>query len=101
MDQEQAMDYATVKAAIFDRYEITEEMYHQQFRKSKRNESKIYTELVTCLANSARRWMSTVGYSSTGAVYQHPRASSGEGTEACHECRCRQACRRLRAGKEI
>jgi len=40
MDQEEAADYQAVKAAIFHRYEITEQTYRQQFRTLKRKNGR-------------------------------------------------------------
>ena len=56
MDQARATDYQAVKAAIFHRYEVTEETYHQQFRTMKRKNGEMQTELATCLKDSAKKW---------------------------------------------
>ena len=56
-----ARDYDRVKAAIFQRYDINEEMYRRHFRAIKPLENKTPVELAIQVQDLAEKWLKDCG----------------------------------------
>ena len=50
-------DFTKVEEAIFKRYDINEETYHQRFRAVKAKETESPTKMVTRLTDMAAKWL--------------------------------------------
>ena len=57
LSSEDSKDFAKVKEAIFKRFDINEEMYHQRFLAAKAKEGESLTEIVMRLTDMAAKWL--------------------------------------------
>ena len=57
LKEEDARNYAEVKAAILRRYDINEETYRQRFRATRRKDGESYMELVIRLQDLFKKWI--------------------------------------------
>lgn len=57
LPQERALDYATLKAALLERFEKTEDGFRQQFRRCRPEKGETFTQFSVRLASYLDRWI--------------------------------------------